>query len=392
MILLDSQLGENFCYAPWTNIHINTRGEYKTCCAGQTVLGNLHDHSIESILTNPALDEIKTAALNNHSHNNCGICQRQEANSGVSERAWYNDIAGQRTIPIRDITQQHIQNLDIRWSNTCNLSCVYCGSEASSVWSRLINSAEPKQDYGENLGGIIDHIRANPHIQNLALLGGEPLLQRENEELLSAIPESVNINVITNLSVPLEKNKIFQKLATMPNVTWDVSFETVEEKYEYVRHGADWNLLLKNIRVLQQLAQQNPFQSSQQRGHTVGTAGIYHIYNCLELKLLLEYFRDCDLPSIRWTELCWPEPLSAVHLPREFRQQCIEEIDASAALIDNPVQQSFFAGMRGALASALSANTNCDYLYSWHHSQETRYWPDTKLRFEDLWPKFKGVR
>jgi MoaA/NifB/PqqE/SkfB family radical SAM enzyme len=93
MILLDPRLGKNFCYAPWTNIHINTRGEYKTCCAGQTVLGNLHDRSIESILTNPALDEIKTAALNNHSHSNCGICERQETNSGVSERAWYHNIA-----------------------------------------------------------------------------------------------------------------------------------------------------------------------------------------------------------------------------------------------------------------------------------------------------------
>ena len=104
---LSPDIGKNFCYAPWTNIHIDTRGNYKTCCAGTQSLGNLKDNSFNIDL----LTDIKSALTANQKHDNCRLCE----NNAVAEREWYNDIAGQQVIPIVNITDDHLQNLDIRW-------------------------------------------------------------------------------------------------------------------------------------------------------------------------------------------------------------------------------------------------------------------------------------
>jgi organic radical activating enzyme len=58
----------------------------------------------------------------------------------------------------------------------------------------------------------------NAHIQEVAMIGGEPLLLPENERLLDVIPNDCKITLITNLNNPLENNRIFQKLPSAP--TW----------------------------------------------------------------------------------------------------------------------------------------------------------------------------
>ena len=40
-----------YCAAPWRGLHINPRGDVKTCCAGNpNMLGNLNTQTIEQIL------------------------------------------------------------------------------------------------------------------------------------------------------------------------------------------------------------------------------------------------------------------------------------------------------------------------------------------------------
>ena len=45
-----------YCAAPWRGLHINVRGDVKTCCAGNpNMLGNLNNQRIEEILDGPKL-------------------------------------------------------------------------------------------------------------------------------------------------------------------------------------------------------------------------------------------------------------------------------------------------------------------------------------------------
>lgn len=381
-IHLSKNIGDNFCYAPWTNIHINPQGTYKTCCGGTVDLADLRIIPIQQVVDSPVLRSIKQSILDNKQDSNCTNCIRQEQMSSTSERGWYDDISHRETITINDISDQHLQNLDIRWSNTCNLSCTYCGHDASSQWASLKKIPIERLDYTDTMPSILKLIDENKStLKNLGLLGGEPLLQKENNLLLDVIDKNVHINVITNLSVPLENNKIFNKLLEKNRVVWDVSFDTVEAKFEYVRHGASWENQLKNIRYLQDCIKDKP-------GHIIGVAGVYSIYNALDLSNVHDYFKQNNLPTIRWNELNHPSILSVSSLPEKFRIRAANELIRSIDYHKWPRQRNFLADMAKNLREINNNADNCATLYDWHQHQETTFWPDFKYKFKDLWPEY----
>lgn len=380
-IELKPEIGPNFCYAPWTNIHINTQGTYKTCCAGTEEIGDLRLIPIRELLAKQQLFSIKESLYQNQSPSNCKICERQEAHSSVSERSWYNNIAEYKTINIDNIGSQNLQNLDIRWSNTCNLSCVYCDHEASSQWAILKKQPIERLDYSQTLPDILEFIDSNrATIKNLALLGGEPLLQKENDSLLDVIDNHVHINIITNLSVPLENNRIFHKLLKKDNVMWDISFETVESRFEYVRHGSSWSLLTKNLKYLK--------DCTQGTNHNIGITSQYSVYNAMNLSEIHQYFADHDFPMMRWNELHYPNILSVASLPKKYLDKAITELELSKQYHYMPVQERFLSDMAKSLATIQSTKQDCTDLYKWHIDQEQKYWPNTNLKFENLWSEF----
>jgi organic radical activating enzyme len=231
--------------------------------------------------------------------------------------------------------------------------------------------------------GIIAFIESNQStLKNLGLLGGEPLLQKENDQLLDAIGPDVHINLITNLSVPLENNQIFKKLLDKNRVVWDISFDTVEQKFEYVRHGASWDLLLKNIRYLQDAVKDRP-------GHLIGVASVYSVYNALNLSQVHEYFADNNLPNMRWNELNNPVVLSVINLPKQFRDLAAQELEKSIPYHKWHRQKTFLQEMANSIRNTTTSKDNCNDLYEWHSKQEQTYWPDFKYRFADLWPEYR---
>ena len=381
-IQLDPEIGNNFCYAPWTNIHVSTQGDYKTCCAGTINFGKLKITPIEEILSDKKLIEIKQAVYNNQYHENCEVCVKSEKHSSSSERNWYYSIAENKKLNLDKIENSILQNLDVRWSNTCNLSCVYCDSWASSQWSALKNIPVERLDYKDTLDGILKFIELNKStLRQISLLGGEPLLQKENDSLLDIITDDVLIYVITNLSVPLEKNKIFSKLIEKSNVVWDISFDTVEEKFEYVRHGSSWDMMLKNIKLLKENTKNKP-------GHGIAVTSQYSIYNALELTKIYDSFAAYGLPNMRWSELTDPKILSVVNLPQTFINRAIKELENCVGL---PNATPFLEQMLNSLKTVNSTTTNCNNLYTWHKNQEQQYWPDFKYKFSDLWQEYKEL-
>lgn len=383
MINLTPEIGNNFCYAPWTNIHINPQGTYKTCCGGSVEIADLRVIPINEVYKSRELTSIKNKILSNSKDNNCTNCYRQEQMSSTSERNWYDSISDKKTIQLNDVNDSFIQNLDIRWSTTCNLSCTYCGPDASSQWASIQKVPIDRLDYSKTLDSIIAFIQNNENsLKNLGLLGGEPLLQKENNFLLDVISDNVHINVITNLSVPLESNRIFHKLLSKKNVVWDISFDTVEEKFEYVRRGASWETQLKNIRYLQDCVKDK-------QNHIIGTAGVYSIYNALELSNLHQYFENNNLPTFRWNELHHPSILSVISLPESFRLKAADELEKSIKYHSQPRQINFLRDMAQNLRNIKNNEVSCSPLKNWHIKQENTYWPDFKYKFADLWTEYR---
>ena len=89
-----------YCAAPWRGLHINPRGDVKTCCAGNpNMLGNLNQHGIIEILNSPQMKHIRSSLSQGQAHEYCSNCVNAERFGGRSERAWHNDVNADFDLP-----------------------------------------------------------------------------------------------------------------------------------------------------------------------------------------------------------------------------------------------------------------------------------------------------
>lgn len=251
----DYFLHDALCPLPWSGIFINPDGAVKNCAISTATLGNLHNTPIEEILHGPINVAIKNDMLNHVRHKRCNTCYRvEDLNSSEvqtlsgSNRSWYKKYGATNLDLYNNPENFNLKVLDLRWRNTCNLACVYCGPDLSSKWADELKDTSYTIDetvLEKNKKYIFDRL---DNIDHVYLAGGEPLLINENLELLELLSErnpDVEIRINTNLSVT--NNKIFQKLITFKNVKWTVSVEAIADKYEYIRYPGKWDRFYNNL-------------------------------------------------------------------------------------------------------------------------------------------------
>lgn len=378
-IKLSKQIGKNFCFAPWTNLHISIEGNYRTCCSGVD-LGNIKKDLIIDVFASDQYKSIQIALANNQPHVNCRHCLHLEKNGGTSERTWYthNDVE------INTLHEQKYHSIDIRWNNVCDLSCTYCNKNFSSTWAKLQNTKHSSFYNKTNVDAVYDYISTHKEIKQINLAGGEPLLIKENLKLFDVINNTdTKLYIISNFASDIRTNQIFQKLMAISNdFQIDISFDTVGDKFEYVRHGGCWNTMLDNIHYAQeQITKYKP-------NSNISITSLYSVYNALELSQFTQHLYDHELPMPRWTWLYNPKPLDVLQLPNRFEEICLEELHRSMHIF--PQQDTnFFTSMLESVKNNNSYNQDCDYLYKWHAQQEQTFWPSSPLKFADLWPNFR---
>lgn len=367
-----------YCAAPWRGLHINPRGDVKTCCAGDpNMLGNLNEHNIESILHGPVMQEIRQSIRQGQPHTYCYNCVQAER-YGRSERDWHNNVSSEFDCATASDTEHRPTLIDVRWNTTCNLSCNYCAPACSSKWANLkgIPVKSGTRPYYEQVCDYLDQHK--DHIREVALVGGEPLLLPENERLLDVLPKDCVVTLITNVSVNLENNRIFKKLSQRNRVGWSLSFDNTESRFEYVRHGGDWNMLLKNLELVKDLFQQ--------QGHWGGIHAVYNIYNATRLTELTAFARNNNL-SIHWQSLYQPEYLDPQRLGNVTLLLAQAEIKnlLSSNLIAS-AEREFFQTVQQNLQNTQDLSKD----FSQHIQQiENQYHQDQQGQFGRLWPELE---
>lgn len=238
---------EVYCTAPWNGLTIREDGHVRTCCVGETSLGNLNEQTIESIESGPVLAELRKTMLSSKPHQNCRSCVAHENHSGLASlRQHYL-----RYYP--NTENLKLQFLDIRWNNICNLGCMYCNPTFSSVWSNRLNPAQknvPVKTYQDDV--LLWILNKAADVKEIMLVGGEPMLMKQNYALLAKLPMDSKISIITNLSYDLENLPCIDDLLRRPqdNVVWNVSLENTGKQFEYVRSGAQWAQVEKNLKYI----------------------------------------------------------------------------------------------------------------------------------------------
>lgn len=250
---------KNFCPIPWTGLMYNFDGSVKNCIRSAEPIGNIQKNSIQDILNGRENVSTKRDMLDNKPGSRCYPCYDLEQNKNsfdiISDRVFY--LRELKSVPLTTYQSAEnfdLQTIDIRWSNLCNFACVYCYPEFSSKWENELG-VKLETPVDQNKEKFAEYIYGNiKKLKHVYLAGGEPLLIKENYNLLQALKKEnpdVKLRINTNLSKV--DTRIFELVCSFPNVHWTLSLETIEQEYEYIRYGGKWHEFLENLNTIKKL-------------------------------------------------------------------------------------------------------------------------------------------
>jgi sulfatase maturation enzyme AslB (radical SAM superfamily) len=244
-----------FCPMPWTGLMYNFDGKIKNCIRSAGPIGDIKHESIDQILVGQKNASNQQRIIEIKPVDTCHTCYDIEHGKKnldmISDRMFYIREFKNTSLDTYQAGQHNLQTIDVRWTNLCNFACVYCGPEFSSRWAEelKVQPSVPTQKQLEDFTQFIyDHASQLRHVY---LAGGEPLLMKENLELLRRLNPDVNLRINTNLS--RTETQIFDAICEFKNVHWTVSVESLNEQFEYIRYGGKWSEFLHNLDRIQQL-------------------------------------------------------------------------------------------------------------------------------------------
>ena len=254
----DVLTNKHFCPMPWTGLMYNFDGRVKNCIRSDTAtgaLGNIKDSPIEEILLGPINVNKQIDITNNKPAAGCHTCYNLEHGKEgfdiISDRIFYIREFKRTPLDTYQPNNFDLQTIDVRWTNLCNFACVYCGPEFSSNWANELGK-KIEQPADQQQKDFKEYIyRHAKNLKHVYLAGGEPLLMKENLELLQKLNPDVNLRINTNLSKV--DTGVFDAVCRFKNVHWTVSAETIEDEFEYIRFGGRWQDFLDNLNTIRQL-------------------------------------------------------------------------------------------------------------------------------------------
>ena len=203
----------------------------------------------------------------------CEYCKNIEDAGGNSDRMFQNQIPGSYPIELEsDPTLLKVDPaiLEVMFSNTCNLGCVYCNASLSSTiqmedqrWggSKIpINEFTPKENqYRDlNLKFWSWFERNSTKLQRFHILGGEPFLQKDLQRLLDFFQQvphpDLEFNIVSNLSLdtklisgPLDQLADLKNNNKLKRIDLQVSIDSWIESQQYVRYNLDLDTFERNL-------------------------------------------------------------------------------------------------------------------------------------------------
>jgi MoaA/NifB/PqqE/SkfB family radical SAM enzyme len=369
-----------YCTAPFNGLTIREDGHVRTCCVGKISLGNLNEMSIHNIEKSDTLKKIQQDMQSSVPNlENCEECLKQEHDTGLATlRQHYL-----RYYPIVNEEKITLKFIDIRWNNTCNLGCLYCNAGFSSTWENRLNQlkkyspVKPYQD--ELLNWILERI---DHVEEIMLVGGEPMLMKQNYTLLAKLPEHCKISIITNLSYELKNLPCLPDLLRRPSdkICWNVSLENTKEKFEYVRSGGAWAQIEENFSFLTQHWPENTSLNM-----------VYSVFNAFDLPEDIDYFYRVGIKKFNLFPIGSHPTMNLTNFPKSIRDFASDKLKLVLKNHQNfihPDDHELFPihGLEDLL-QGLENNHNKNMVTLEDFNKKINWYDQwSKRKFVDLWP------
>lgn len=243
---------KHFCSVPWTHLKVDMSGNVNTCVVGAEDLGDLNIKSVGEILSSEKIKKIRNNLSQDILDNNCHHCHPYENKANDDDynflRGLYNSMFKSEDIDYDKLEDFKLQGVDLHWSSLCDLKCVTCWSKQSSSIAKE-EGKEVLHTPNATADKLIDYIIANQgSLREIYLSGGEPTMINHNLRLLKRLRRDLNFKIRINTNMMWEPdNQIIKELLEFPHVLVTMSADAIDQRYNYIRRGADWTKFLKNL-------------------------------------------------------------------------------------------------------------------------------------------------
>ncbi len=336
MITKDLLKSKHFCVLPFIHSCIWTDGRILPCCINQDyVLGNAKTNSLTDVYSNKniKLVELRKEMLNGPElPPSCYRCSTPEENYADNSYRHYVNRDFGYLIDSLDIhidgtvTENKVSTWDVRFSNLCNLKCRTCDNINSSKIAEeekkhidqkitvLKEAFDDKEEFFNFFRSNIDNI------QEIYFCGGEPLLLEEHYAMLDLLVEYKKFHVILRYNTNCTKLKFKDKdvvnnyWSKFEKVHLGLSLDAGWEQLYYIRHGANWDTVLENLKHIKNRCPDVKMQLTP-------TISILNAFHVKKLQLFLIDENLLDINAVYYNILTYPNYYSLTALPADLKEQ-----------------------------------------------------------------------
>jgi MoaA/NifB/PqqE/SkfB family radical SAM enzyme len=350
-------LPKNFCIAPFTQITAHPNGSFSPCpYLGGTTWTKKYN-TITEQFQGQDLENLRSEFLSNQQSSVCNRCWHEEHNNKKSLRLRLYDpvnkisdysIINNSSI-IADLTQglpnkkylTDLKILTIKNGNLCNAKCRVCHPGDSSRWA-IEDAPKLKHMLGTQIRGHkIYHTNSTENnwtdqqcdeifeisktLVRLELFGGEPLYNKKVLKLLDRIVQaghSANINLYINTNGSVDLTGQVPQIAKFKEVEIGVSIDDIDKRFNYQRHGLEYNQVVENIKKWQE------HFSKFKTPLYIDSITTVSVYNILYLPEIKESVQRILPQSPFWNLLIWPDHLFIKNMPDQIKHQVIKKLES----------------------------------------------------------------
>jgi hypothetical protein len=357
----------NICYYALSGI--NYKNEFSTVCPINSERLVYFDETIlpSEIYKHENLNRIRRELYNGNWPEGCHLCEELELNKTHSMR---NDrpFDGKKfshelksscfdhfDIKTGKMSPLGCRHIELRFSNSCNMSCLHCSSVYSTGWGKILENYIPDEETkkyellqltneyhntddrrksklkltNKEVESICNDLNKNfPNIDRIEFSGGEVLIQKQfflALEILAKHPNKDNIflSFYSNFNVEVDYTRLTELLRPFKYSIITVSVDGGKNIYSYFRNG-NWEKLKNNIINFRKI---NNFTE-------LSCVNTFSAYQFMDLQNTFESLFELDFRYIKISLVQTPEYLNPSILAFDFHDELLSDFNDVFKIID----------------------------------------------------------
>jgi molybdenum cofactor biosynthesis enzyme MoaA len=280
--------------------------------------------SLDEISNSDLIKKTRDQFLKGLSVNACESCVKMEGLGNESPRQELNSFFSNKAYSEKD--SMKIEYLDISFSNECNMQCLMCSANYSSLWAKEADGNGKKVGVSEEIINSSSFENITRDLKLVLIQGGEPLMSSSHIPFIDHLIEKSNaqditLDYVTNFSIPITE-KLVEKWKKFKEVNLYISLEGIGVTYELTRPPQKWARQEKLFAQIKDLKKEDGLNIN------LNLKTVIQILNIFDLKNIIEYFKaySDDLPMIpEFSLIDFPKHLCVSQLNKDKRRDLVQK-------------------------------------------------------------------